>query len=217
MRRWALSVMLTLPLAWPGGVCAQGIPVYDNANFTQNVIQAVQTVLIVANQVLELMPGEIALDDAYAADLDTLGRIVEEAQGLSYDLGSLQAQVQALFGLDTAPDSAEGLRERLAEIRRVIHESYVYAVRTQTLLRTTLSTVQHLMNLLGLIGEFIGNMSANQTMSQYDAILSKTLSTLQVQTVAYARAESVEKLATPLMLESLDRIDAAIMSDHPRR
>jgi hypothetical protein len=59
-------------------------------------------------------------------------------------------------------------------------------------------------------------MSANQNLAQFDRTLSKTLTTLQVQTVAMQRAESVEKLATPLILESLDRIQDQLMVDYPR-
>jgi conjugal transfer/entry exclusion protein len=53
MRRGAIGLVLGLLLLCPRGVQAQGIPVYDNANFIQNVVTAVQTVIMVGNQVLE--------------------------------------------------------------------------------------------------------------------------------------------------------------------
>ena len=149
------------------------------------------------------------------ANLTSIWRIFI-SPGLAYDVGTLQAQVQALFGLEDAPSSAGGLADRLGEIRRVVHASYVYAMRTQTLLRTALSSIRHIMALMDLIGGFVGNMSANQNLAQFDSTLSKTLTTLQVQTVAMQRAEAVEKLATPLILESLDRIQDQLMLDYPR-
>ena len=173
--------------------------------------------LIVGNQILELTGlDEIALGDEYAAELAALGAIIEEAQALGYDLGSLQFQVTTLFSLDTAPDSAQGLKERLAEMRRVVVASYVYAMRTQTLLRTTLSTVRHLTRLVSLIGGLLGNMQSNQTLAQMEGTLTKKLTELQVQTVAYQRAQSVERLTEPLTIESIHRINEAIMADHPQ-
>jgi conjugal transfer/entry exclusion protein len=210
-----LLLGLVLLLCWCTPVQAQ-IPVIDAANLVENVVTAVQTVLMVANQVLELTPLDaMALGDTYMEGLDGLAEIIEAAQGLSYDLGSLQAQVSALFSLDTAPDSAEGLRERLAAIRRVVFDSYVYALRTQTLIRTTLSTIEHLRSLVGAISEFVGNMQGNQTLAQADGTLNETLARLQVHTAAYERAQSVDKLAEPVTLEALDRIHDAIMSDYP--
>jgi len=193
------------------------LPVTDAGNLLQNTLQAVQTVLIVGNQILELTGlDEIALGDEYAAELAALGAIIEEAQALGYDLGSLQFQVTTLFSLDTAPDSAQGLKERLAEMRRVVVASYVYAMRTQTLLRTTLSTVRHLTRLVSLIGGLLGNMQSNQTLAQMEGTLTKKLTELQVQTVAYQRAQSVERLTEPLTIESIHRINEAIMADHPQ-
>ena len=213
MRRWFLWAILTLPLTWPGAASAQ-LAVYDAANFAQNLIQAVQLVFSVANQILELTPvEEIVLSEEYSADLEALGQILTEAQGLSCDLGSLQAQVTSLFRLESAPMSAQGFRERMAEIRRVTSESYSYALRTQTLIQTTLRTVQHLTRLVSAMGSFIGNMQANQTLSQVDSTLGKTLATLHVQTAAYERAQSVDRIAEPLMQESLHRINHELMSE----
>jgi conjugal transfer/entry exclusion protein len=190
--------------------------VFDAANLVQNLVTAIQTVLIVANQVLELTGlDEIVLGDEFRGDMDDLGAIIQEAQGLSYDVGSLQAQIQTLFSLDTAPDNTTELRQRLIEIRRVVFLSYSYAMRTQTLLATTLRTVQRLMRLVGLIGDFLGNMQANQDMNQISATITEQLAKLQVQTAAYELAQSVERLTETLTIESLHRINEQLMSDYP--
>ena len=55
-----------------------------------------------------------------------------------------------------------------AEIRRVVFDSYVYALRTQTLLRTTLSAIRHLKALVGAIGDYVGNMQGNQGLTQVE-------------------------------------------------
>jgi len=212
-----LLLVVCLLIVCPTPPAQAQLQVLDAANLLQNVVTAVQTVLIVANQVLDLTGlDEIALGDEYADELEALGAIIEEAQALGYDLASLQAQVTTLFSLDTAPDSAQGLRERLTEIRRVVFDSYVYALRTQTLLRTSLSTVRHLTRLVSMIGDLIGNRQSNQTLAQMEGTLTKKLTELQVQTVAYQRAQSVERLAEPLTIESIHRINKAIMEDHPQ-
>src|SRR4029434_1706352 len=140
MRRAIVLVLLVL--AWR--VPAQ-LPVTDVGNLAQNTIQAVQTVFMVANQILELTPcGVLVFDVATQDTLDTLADIVTEARGLSFDLTSLQAQITILFHLDSAPRSASDLQIRLAEIRRVVWDSYVYALRTQTLLAQFLAVCSRL-------------------------------------------------------------------------
>src|SRR5262249_49098169 len=146
---------------------------------------------------------------------EALGAIVREAEGLSYDVGSLQAQIQTLFSLDTAPDNTTELQQHLREIRRVVFQSYSYAMRTQTLLATTLRTVQRLTRLIAMVGDFVGNMQANQTLNQVNATVTEQLAKLQVQTAAYERAQSVERLTETLTIESLHRINEQLMSDYP--
>jgi conjugal transfer/entry exclusion protein len=213
-RRLGLLVLLLVLMA--PRAQAQGIPVFDAANLVQNLVTAIQTVIIVANQVLELTGlDEIVLGDDFSGDMEELGAIVREATGLSYDIGSLQAQIQSLFSLDTAPNNTTELQQRLREIRRVVFQSYSYAMRTQTLLATTLRTVQRLVRLVGLIGDFVGNMQANQDLNQMSATVTEQLAKLQVQTAAYERAQSVERLTETLTIESLHRINEQLMSDYP--
>jgi conjugal transfer/entry exclusion protein len=214
-RRAVLALVLVLGLGVPQAH-DQGIPVFGAAHLVQNLVTAIQTVIIVANQVLELTGlDEIVLGDDFSGDMEALGAIVQEAQGLSYDVGSLQAQIQTLFNLDTAPDNTTDLQQRLRDIRRVVFQSYSYAMRTQTLLATTLRTVQRLTRLIAMVGDFVGNMQANQTMNQVNATVTEQLAKLQVQTAAYERAQSVERLTETLTIEGLHRINEQLMSDYP--
>ncbi len=218
MRRRRVGLILCVILlgAWWTPAQAQGLPVFDAANLTQNLIQAVQTVLMVLNQVLELTGVDgLVLDDAFQGDLTAMQDIVTNAQGLSYDLASLNAQITALFDLSAAPNGSAALRERLAAIRQVVFEGHVYALRTQTLLRTTLSTLQHLTGLVAAIEGFLGNMQANQNLVQYQATIAKTLATLQTQTSAFERAQSVERLERVLTDQSIEAIQKALMEDYP--
>ena len=161
LRRLSLSLCLVV-LCTPM-VHAQ-LAVVDVANLGQNTITAIesvlttiQAILIEANQILELTPlDDIAVAGGIAEDMALLGQLVEQAEGLSYDIGSLQAQLDSLFNLDTAPETRDGLTERLAEIKRQKYLAYSYAARVQTLMRTALRTVEHLQGLLDTLGAIVG-------------------------------------------------------------
>jgi conjugal transfer/entry exclusion protein len=210
-KRLALSVSLVL--VWVSTAAAQ-LAVIDAGNLTvntttsiQSVITAIQTVLIEANQILELTPADVITGDGIAEDMSMLGEIVVQAEGLSYDMGQLQAQIADLFNLEDPPSSTAMLRERLMEIRTIRHQCYAYAMKTQTLLMTASRTVEHVIALLGSIGEYIGNLSANQRMSEAQHVLNKTVANQQVSTMAYQRAGSVDKMEEMLIEASLNAIN----------
>ena len=162
------------------------------------------------------LPSEVILAAKHRI-LDTLGAIVKDAQGLSYDLGSLNTQITALFQLSSAPNGMSALKQRLADIRSTMVQSYIYALRTQTLIKTTQNTIRHLKNLVSDIDIMLGNKEGHQTTAQVDSALNKTLATLQAQTSAFERAESVERLGDAVAVESLIRIHQAIMEDYPKQ
>src|SRR6266850_1515911 len=180
---------VVLSMVAAGAVHAQGLPVYDNANFTQNVISAIQSVLttiqlvlVEANQILELTPlDDVMVAGGIAEDMALLGQLLEQAEGLSYDVGSLETQIASLFDLDTAPDTRDGLTERMAEIKRVKFQCYRYAAKVQTLLATASRTIEHLTGLLDTIGALLGNMQGNQTQAQFQSVLGKHAANMQVQ------------------------------------
>jgi conjugal transfer/entry exclusion protein len=223
MRRLAVLATLVLLLGYVQRSHAQGIPVYDNANFLQNIVTAAQTTITAieavfqsSEWVLELTSlDDIAVAGGIAADMALLGQLVEQAEGLSYDMGSLQAQLDSLFNLDTAPDTRDGLTARLAEIKRQKYLAYSYAARVQTLMQTALRTVEHLQGLLDTLGAIVGTVSGNQTLGQLHAVTSKHLANLDVQMASYQRAQTVDKLSDALILESIAKIQAKRMEDWP--
>jgi conjugal transfer/entry exclusion protein len=211
-KRLGLSLVLLLGLV---ATAQAQLPVIDAGNLVQNtttaiesVLTTIETVLIEANQVLELTPlDEIAVAGGMAEDMQLLGQLVQEAEGLSYDLGALRAQIDALFHLDAAPETTSALQERLGAIRRVRFQCYSYAIRVQTLLRTALRTVEHLQGLLDTLGALIGNMTGNQTIGQFQSVTAKHATNLDVQIAAFHRAQSVDKMEELLTMEALRRIN----------
>jgi conjugal transfer/entry exclusion protein len=220
LRRLSLSLCLVV-LCTP--VVHAQLAVVDVANLGQNTITAIesvlttiQAILIEANQILELTPlDDIAVAGGIAEDMALLGQLVEQAEGLSYDLGSLQTQIESLFNLDTAPDTRDGLTARLAEIKRQKYLAYSYAARVQTLMRTALRTVDHLQGLLDTLGAIVGNMGGNQTVGQFHAVSSKHLANLDVQMASFQRAQTVDKLSEALIIESITKIQARRIEDWP--
>ncbi len=213
----ALLLLLGLLLLGPGAVQAQSVLLtYDNANFVQNLITAVQTVFIVANQILELTGlEEIVLGDDMSEELEQLAAIKEEAGGLLADIQNIQLQITLLFELSTAPKSASALQKRMAEIRRLVFKAYVDAIRTQSLMQSTVSALRHIVRLVQQIGDLLGNQQNNQTLVQLETRLTVELTKLKTQTAAHQKAQGFDRLQEPLVIESLYLINIEIMEDHP--
>src|SRR5262245_23391240 len=66
------------------------------------------------------------------------------------------------------------------------------------------------------IADFVGNMQSNQTISQLNGTITEQLAKLQVQTAAFERAETTDKLTGPLLQKSLENITDEVTRDYPR-
>ena len=233
MRRWGVAGAVVVGLVvgmvspLPAQILGTGIiPVTEvGANLYQNAVTAGQSILTalataqtVANQVLDLTPlDDVITLQGMMEDLALLADIMRQVEGLSYDVQRLQAQIAALFALETAPRSTSELQMRLAEIRRVRYQCYSYAMRLQTLMTTALRTIDHLVTLLHSISAFLGAKQGMQTLVQVNMTISKTLTIQATQTAAYERAGSVDKMEELLTVESLQRINTEVMADWPTR
>ncbi len=211
-----LLVGLVLLLGWCTPAPAQ-LPVTDVGNLLQNTIQAAQAVIMVANQVLELTGlDEIVLGDDLGADLGQLQELGQDAQGLEADLANIQLQITLLFDLQTAPNSSAALRDRLAAIRQLTWQAYVDALRTESLLQSSVSALRHMVRLIEGLGAFLGNQQGNQTLAQMDAKLTVELIKLRTQTAAFHRAQALDRLEPLLVEQSIRNIHEAIMEDYPQ-
>jgi P-type conjugative transfer protein TrbJ len=195
--------------------------VFDPAIHFEAVIQtaeAIQTTIntaeIIANQVLELTALEAwVLDAGMAEDLQQLQELISQAEGLAWDVESLNAQLTALFGLDSAPFTSVEFRERQAEIRRYQYQSWSYAMRTQTLMRTLLSAVNHILGIYESVKGIIGNKQGLQTIAEYQAKVAQTLAEMNLHTAALHRAQSVQGINDPLILQSIQNINHGVLDD----
>ena len=173
------------------------------------------TAEIIANQVLDLTGLEAwALDaGAWAANLQQIQALVLEAQGLAWDVESLNAQITALFGLEGAPGTSLEFSLRQQEIRQFMYLSWSYAMRTQTLVRTLLSTVEHVLGIYSSLRGIIGNKQGLQSIGQYQAKATQILAELDLHTAAMHRAQSVQGINDPLILQSIQHINMGVLGD----
>ena len=184
----------------------------------QSVLTAINTATSVANDLLNLEPVTTVITlEGILEDIAELEAIMKAADDLAYDIGSLNRQIAALFDLDTAPSSTSALQERLREMRRMRSRAYAYAMRLQTLARTAIRTINHLVALINAVSAFLGNKQAMQTLVQVNASIQKTLAIQAAQQAAYERAWTLGKQEELLTVESLYRIQAEIMADWPKR
>ena len=192
--------------------------VLDAGNLAQNTITAaesvlttIQTILIELNQILDLTPlGTIATAGGLLEDMALLGRLVEEAQQIGFDLQSLESQFTALFHLDAAPQTTSELQQRLAEIRRLKQEAYGYASRVQTLMRTAMTTVRHMQLLLETLAQLIGNLQGEQLVAQHAAAMHKHLANIQTQQAAYYRARTLDRMEETVTIQGLININKRV-------
>ena len=213
--RWRMgSVLLVLLLSLPLQARAQvAALVFDPTNWSANMAQVAQSILIVANQILDLTAlGDIVIA---ADDVRELSGIIEEASQLKYDFVQLQHQVALLFDLNTAPDTRTGLDARLQEMKSLMYDIRVYAIKTQSLVLTIQRTIAHINSLVSRIEGFVGNLQSQQTIAQMDTTVSKTLALIEVQQAAYQRSDTVDKLSEALVIESLNRINRKRLEDWP--
>ena len=190
------------------------LPVIDLGNLAQNSITAIESTLSAiedaihtAQNILNLTPlDDMVVAGGIAEDMVLLGQIAEQTEGLSYDWSSLQAQLNGLFHLETAPETRDGLMTRLQEIKTLKFQVYSYTARTQTLLKTALRTVEHLNALLETVANLIGNLQGAQNLGQYHTVATKHLANLDVQIAAFHRAQTLDQLGEAVILESITKI-----------
>jgi hypothetical protein len=213
MALFAWSAFAQLPFL-PG----PGMPVYDAANHLQNTISAFEAIFQSAQWVIDLAPLEsFEIAEAYAEDLALLREFAAEAAAIGIDLASVQAQLDGLFGLETAPTTSFEFRQRVGEINLRLWQVYGYAMRTQTLINTAIRTVEHIMALIETVAGLLGKLSVQQNLHQQIGKLHQLQAEANLVTTALAHAQSTEALVPGVLYQGIQNIVDQMMDDHPRR
>jgi conjugal transfer/entry exclusion protein len=221
MRPRVLTSVL-LFLLWPALSLAQ-IPVTDAGNLTQNIIQAIQSVITAVEAVIQTEQGVenlLPLDDiAVAGDIaEMVGLLMDvaaEGQALMGDAASARAQFNALFGLENMPTSPSGLSQRMGEMRQAISEARSYAARVQTLAATFTSAMRHVTTIMGLLGGIAGNKQAQQASNQLLAVQNQTASVQALQDAATQRVHLMTEAERTMIVTSFAYIQCMRWSDWP--
>ena len=223
MCRIAVTVLVVvLGMSGVGGaqipfLSGPGLPVYDAANHLQNTISAFEAIFQSAQWVIDMAPLEsYEISEAYAEDLALLQELAGEAAAIGIDLASVQAQLDGLFNLDTAPLTSFEFRARVGEINWRIWQVYGYAMRTQTLIATAVRTVEHIMALIETVAGLLGKLSVQQNLHQQMGKLHQIQAEGNLITTALAHAQSTEALAPGVLYQGLQNIVDEMMVDHPR-
>src|SRR5215813_4607034 len=140
MRR--ISVLVGVIVLGLSGIAAAQLAVQEvGQNLTYNGIQAAEAVFQTAEWILDLTAlEEYIFPEGAAEDLEQLVGLAEEAEELSFDLGSLEALLTSLFDPESAPSTSFEYRQRVIDINQTLYQTYRYAMRTQSLIATTLRT-----------------------------------------------------------------------------
>ena len=191
------------------------LPVTDVGNLAVNTTTSVQAAITATEAVLqtaaaleELLPLDaIIAAEGIAEDLVALADILAQAQGLSYDLQSLESQIETLLNLDTAPADVESLQVRFVELRTLVVQGRTFGLRIQTLITTLFRTIDHTIALVSSVAAFVGQKQGLQTLAQQQSNMSKTLTILTATNIAWQRNDLVERWAKDVVIESIHRID----------
>lgn len=161
--------------------------------------------------------GSISAGGEVESDAQALGQILSDAQGLAYDIRSLEVQVSRLLDLDSAPDSTRGLRERMWELRRIRSAQYTQALRVQMLIRTAIRIADRIVRIINNFSRIVGNLSALNVANDSLAQLVHVANNQQIAIVSFQRAEAERHAEEPLIEQAVENITNAVMADWPTR
>lgn len=203
--RTALAVLvLALPFAGPAS--AQWA-VIDSANLTQNVLTAARELQQVNNQITQLQNEAMMLENMgknlsnlnfnsigqIASDLQTIGNLMNQAQGISYNVASVQTaylqrypqQYPAGTGFPQLNSDAQA---RWQNARQAYQQTMmVQAQIAQTVQSDTLK----LTNLITASQGATGNLQVTQATNQLLALSIKQQLQLQTLLAAQGRAQAL--------------------------
>lgn len=215
---WLIALFLGICICLPGKKAHAQFPVIDAANLVESTWSNVQLLTQILQWVIDLgaIDGGTEGGGAYFGDdMHAMGDLVREARGLSWDLQALNRQLTTILSLDEAPVGSEGLSARSREMRRIIYEGHLYAMRTQTLIRTVEHTVHHVLRITDKIGKVLGGVSGHQNGQEFSAKIAQLQAQQHLTTTAFERAESVQHMDDPITVHSIERIKQNVRSDMP--
>lgn len=188
---------------------ASGHPVFDAANFAQNILQAARSLEQINNQVKSLQNEAVMLQDmskdlskldgsslsGITADLNKISGFMDEAQGLTFDVQATQAMFDRSFPANEG--SGTTIPVIVSEAQQRWQEAMQAFRRSMTMQSAIASTVQtdtsKLADLIGASQGAIGNLQVSQATNQLLALSIKQQLQIENLMAAEARATSLDQ------------------------
>ena len=149
-------------------------------------------------------------------DVELLCDIIKQTEAINTDLHSLETQMAALLDIHQAPRTRSDLQKRMDELKKMRQQARMFAMRSQTLLKTLLRTGDHIKALLTDVSKLIGNLSGQQRLAEVQTTIHKTLMVQAAQAAAWQRMNTLDVMADALVVESITIIESRRMEGWPR-
>lgn len=188
---------------------AQAIPVFDSANYAQNLLTAARTLQQI-NQQIQSLQNEAAMLanmsknlsridfpqlDALKQKLQQIDRLMGQAQGLDFRVDQLDERLRQLYPREL--DQALRLDQRVRDARGRFDTSMDTFRQTMTVQSQVVENVRDDAQALAAIVERSqgaeGSLQAQQASNQLLALTAKQQFQLQQMMAAQFRSESVEQ------------------------
>jgi len=188
---------------------AASIPVFDAANYTQNIVQAARALEQINHQ-LQSLQNEAAMlanmdRDLQSLDFPELGRIEEsleqidqlmsKAKGIEFSTDRLEQSFDAMF--PGALDRASGTDARAVEAKarlRAARDNLRHSMTVQARIVSNIRDDARLLSELSNRSEgAVGNLQAQQAANQLLALSTKQQLQLQEMLAAQYRSQSFEQ------------------------
>ncbi|MGF7150105.1 P-type conjugative transfer protein TrbJ [Sphingomonas zeicaulis] len=216
MNKRLMSCLLTAG-AIMSGACAfiaqsppaQALPVFDSANYAQNLLTAARTLQQI-NQQIQSLQNEAAMIanmdrnleridfpqlDQITQSLVAIDRLMREARGIDFDLDQLETRFRAMFpgSFDAALRTDDRVREARQRLDTAM-SGYRHAMTVQAqVVEDVRADAQALADIVGASQNASGSLQAAQATNQLLALTAKQQLQLQQMMAAQYRSETLDR------------------------
>ena len=202
----ALAAMMVMPMILPRHADAQ-VAVIDAANLTQNILTATRELQQINNEVQSLQNQATMLEnqarnltslnfsslDGITSDLQQISDLMNQAQGISFDVQSVEAAFQQAYPQQYAagtsfPQLLTDAQTRWQNARSAFQQTMT--VQSQ-IAQTVQTDTGKLADLVDASQSAVGSLQAQQATNQLLALSIKQQLQIQTMMAAQGRAEAL--------------------------
>ena len=203
------AVLAVSATALSPGTAQAVLPVFDGSNFSQNLLTAARALQQINNQIQSLQNEAVMLEnmaknlasqpfstlDGMVADLQKIGGLINEAQGIAFTVNATTAAFAQQYPQQYA--AAVSSDRLLADARQRWQNAMSAFQQTLTVQAGIAETVQAdtatLSALVSASQGAVGNLQAEQTGNQLTALAVKQMLQIQTLMAAQYRADALDR------------------------